>query len=535
MTIAVVENPPVANNDSYSMAHGPTITVPYSYNGAYYNGVLSNDSDPANVPITASLVVERAARHAHLSTPTERSPTRPTAGFIGTDTFTYKDTDGLEWSALATATIAVNENPPVAVNDAYSVNHGQTLTVPGYTNVYNYGVLNNDSDPDGDSITASLASNVQHGTLSFASNGNFTYTPAVGFYGTDTFTYQDTDGTETSTVATVTIAVIENPPVAKNDSYTVADSQVLSVTSTTSGVLGNDTDPENDSLTASLVSGVQHGTLTFNVNGTFTYTPASGFFGTDTFTYKATDGLEWSGVATATIAVIENPPVAINDAYSVNHGQTLTVPGYTNNIYNYGVLYNDSDADGDSITATMVSNVQHGTLSFSANGNFTYTPNAGFVGTDTFTYKDFDGLQWSTVATATIAVADSAPIAKNDSYTIAHGQTLSATSTSTSVLYNDTDADSDSLTASLVTGVQHGTLSFNSNGMFTYTPNAGFIGTDTFTYQDYDGAEWSGVATATIAITENPPVAQNDSYSDLHGQTLTVPGYTDGACPAIAS
>ena len=85
----------------------------------------------------------------------------------------------------------------------------------------------------------------------------------------------------------------------------------------------------------------------------------------------------------------------------------------------YSVLNNDSDADGDSLTASLVSNVQHGTLSFSPNGTFTYTPTAGFLGTDTFTYKDYDGMEWSTVATATIAVTDSAPIAKNDSYTIA--------------------------------------------------------------------------------------------------------------------
>ena len=228
----------------------------------------------------------------------------------------------MEWSPVATATIAINENPPVANNDAYSINHGQILSV-----TYTYsGVLANDSDPDGDSLTASLVSNVQHGTLTFNTNGTFTYTPATGFFGTDTFTYQDTDGMETSTVATVTIAVNENPPVANNDTYSVAHGQVLSVSSTYNGVLYNDTDPESDSLTASLVSNVQHGTLTFNANGTFTYTPAAGFYGTDTFTYKAYDGLEWSGVATVTIAVTENPPVAKNDAYSVNHGQVLTTP-----------------------------------------------------------------------------------------------------------------------------------------------------------------------------------------------------------------
>ena len=214
---------------------------------------------------------------------------------------------------------------------------------------------------------------------------------------------------EWSTVTTAVIAVTENPPVAKNDSYTVAHSQVLSVTSTYSGVLANDTDADNDSLTASLVTGVQHGTLTLNANGTFTYTPSAGFVGTDFFTYEDFDGLETGSIATVTIAVTESPPVAKYDTYTVTHGQTLS----ETSTYN-GVLYNDTDADNDSLTASLVSNVQHGTLSFSTNGTFIYTPAVGYYGTDTFTYADYDGSEWSTVATAVIAVTESPPIAKND-------------------------------------------------------------------------------------------------------------------------
>ena len=132
-------------------------------------------------------------------------------------------------------------------------------------------------------------------------------------------------------------------------------------------------------------------------------------------------------------------------------------------------------------------------------------------------------MELSTVATATIAVVENPPNANNDSYSIAHGQTLIESYISYGVLGNDSDPDGDSITASLVTGVQHGTLSFSSNGTFTYTPGTGFCGTDTFTYQDYDGMEWSTVATANIAVTESPPVAKNDSYTIPHGQTLTVP------------
>ena len=448
-------------------------------------------------------------QHGTLSfSPTGAFTYTPNAGFIGTDTFTYKDYDGLEWSQVATVTIAVAENPSVAVNDAYTVSHGQTLFAS-----YN-GVLANDTDPEKDPLTASLLSNVQHGTLSFGPTGAFTYTPNAGFIGTDTFTYQDSDGIETSTVATVTIAVVENPPIANNASYSIAHDKSLSVTSGYGGLLSYDSDPDGDPLTASLVSNVLHGTLTLSANGAFTYTPNAGYSGIDTFTYKAFDGMESSTLATVTIAVTENPPVAKNDSYSISHGQTLTTT--TTN----GVLVNDSDPDRDSLTASLVSGVQHGTLTFNANGTFTYTPAAGFIGTDSFTYKDYDGLEFSTVATATIAVNENAPVARNDSYSISHGRTLTTTLTN-GVLANDTDPDHDSLTASLVTGVQHGTLTLNANGTFTYTPNAGYVGTDFFTYKASDGTETSTIATVTIADPENPPVAKNDAYTVSHNQTLT--------------
>ena len=530
-TIAVIDNAPIAKNDSYAVTHGQTLTVPGNSNDVNYYSVLNNDTDADRDSLTASLVSN--VQHGTLSfSPTGTFTYTPNAGFIGTDTFTYQDSDGLETSSIATVAIAVTENAPVARNDSYPIGHGRTLTIPGYSNgVYYYSVLNNDTDADGDSLTASLVSNVQHGSLSFASNGTFTYTPVAGFYGTDTFTYKAYDGLEWSTVATVSIAVTESPPIATNDSYSIAHGQTLTVPGYNNNntiyyysVLNNDTDADGDSLTASLVSNVQHGTLSFSPTGSFTYTPNAGFIGTDTFTYQDTDGLETSAVAMVAIAVTENSPVANNDSYSIAHGQVLSVTSTY-----YSLLHNDSDADGDSLTASLVSNVQHGTLSLSPNGLFTYTPAAGFSGTDTFTYKDYDGLAWSTLATVTIDVTESAPVAHNDSYATAHGQALTVPGYYNRVyynglLYNDSDVDGDSLTASVVSNVQHGTLSLSPNGTFTYTPTAGFIGTDTFTYKDYDGLEWSTLATVTIAVNENPPVAENDAYTITHGQTLTVPG-----------
>src|SRR5207249_895255 len=151
--------------------------------------------------------------------------------------------------------------------------------------------------------------------------GSFDYTPAANFNGTDSFTYKANDGALDSNVATVTITVnaVNDAPVAVNESYSVNEDTTLNVS--TPGVRSNDTDVENSVLTAILVSGPSHAlSFTLNSDGSFDYTPAANFNGTDTFTYKANDGALDSNVATVTITVnaVNDAPVAINDGYSTN-------------------------------------------------------------------------------------------------------------------------------------------------------------------------------------------------------------------------
>ena len=138
------------------------------------------------------------------------------------------------------------------------------------------GVLANDTDPDGASLTAVLASNPAHGTLALSANGSFTYTPAANYTGPDTFTYRANDGSLNSNTATVSITVtaVNNPPTAVNDTYTTPEDAPLNVPA--KGVLANDTDPDGDSLTAVLVANANHGTLVLSPNGSFTYTPTAG-------------------------------------------------------------------------------------------------------------------------------------------------------------------------------------------------------------------------------------------------------------------
>src|SRR4029079_15707860 len=132
--------------------------------------------------------------------------------------------------------------------------------------------------------------------VTLASDGSFTYTPAANFNGTDSFTYTATDGTAVSNVATVTITVtaVNDAPVAVADAATTPEE-----TAVNGSVLTNDTDVDaGTTLTASLVATASNGAVTLNADGSFTYTPAANFNGTDGFTYTATDGTATSNVAT---------------------------------------------------------------------------------------------------------------------------------------------------------------------------------------------------------------------------------------------
>ena len=169
------------------------------------------------------------------------------------------------------------------------------------------GVLANDIDPGGDPLTAVLDSGPAHGTLDLHADGSFIYTPTANFFGLDSFLYHASDGEENSNVATVAITVtaVNDAPVALDDAYrTLID---WSLTVAGPGVLLNDTDVENDPLTAVLDSGPSHGTLDLNTDGSFTYSPAADFAGVDTFTYHTNDGLLDSNLATVQITVITYP------------------------------------------------------------------------------------------------------------------------------------------------------------------------------------------------------------------------------------
>ena len=384
---------------------------------------------------------------------------------------------------------------PVAVDDSYAAESLKGLTVDG-----KHGVLANDmggSGGDDKGLRAELVGTTLHGTLLLDANGGFSYVPSLGFTGSDLFTYRATFDEELSAVATVTITVTSSgnaPPVAVNDSYSASEGTELAVSAP--GVLANDSDPEGAPLTVRLVEDVDDGVLALSADGSFRYTPRTGFSGTDRFRYETHDGSVSSAPATVAInvAAVNDPPVAVADSYATNENLALNV-----NAAN-GVLDNDTDADTRDLTAVLVTTASSGTLALNANGSFSYVPAPGFAGTVTFMYQADDGTSRSNTAAVTITVnaVNDVPTAQPDSYSTAEDTPLAVGGRG--VLGNDTDANGDTLTAERVGNVTNGTLTLNTDGTFTYTPASNFSGTSSFSYRARDASSASAAASVTITV-----------------------------------
>jgi VCBS repeat-containing protein len=384
----------------------------------------------------------------------------------------------------------VTANTPVADDDNYTVRQGKTL------NVAAPGVLDGDTDPNNQPLSAVGVTNPVHGNLVLNANGGFVYINDGVLVPSDSFEYKATNGGSESNVATVTINITPNGvPDADPETYNVAHRGTLTVPAP--GVLANDDDPDHDSLRALLTGGVLHGTLALNQNGSFTYTHDGTNSLSDRFLYRATDGISSSSQTQVSIVVgPDTPPVGVADAHTVAEGGTLTVVAP-------GVLGNDTDVDTPAQfwNAANASTPANGSLTLNANGSFTYVHNGSETASDSFTYQINDGIFSSpaTPVTITITPVNDTPVANADAYTTNEDQTLTVL-VGTGVRANDTDAEGTPLTIAVGATTTNGALTLNADGSFNYQPNANFNGSDSFTYTASDGTNTSAPATVTITV-----------------------------------
>ncbi len=335
-------------------------------------------------------------------------------------------------------------------------------------------------DPDGSSVTFRITSQPKSGKVT-GNTPNLTYTPNSNFTGEDSFTFVVSDGYAESSTAVVNITVFESndAPSADPKAVTTEEDKAVDIVLTGS-------DPDEDTLTFSIVKQPQNGILS-GTPPNVTYTPNADFGGTDSFTYVANDGISNSPEETVTISVgsVDDPPIADSPDKPIELDEDSMIQ----------ITLTGKDPEGKSITFAITDYPKNGTLS-GVPPTVLYTPNDDFSGKDEIKFTVSDGVLTSEKATIQITVkpANDKPIANNMSVTTKEDTFIRITLTAT-----DIDAQIQTLGFEVVNKPKNGVLSSKAPYLI-YTPNKDFFGTDSFTFTAQDSYEKSDPATVTITV-----------------------------------
>jgi hypothetical protein len=437
--------------------------------------VTANDSDPDGDTLTVTL----ASATNGSATPSNGSVNyTPNANFSGADTISYTISDGTGRTDTATVAVTVTgqNDPPVANDDVANVEEDSS------TNIIN--VTENDTDPDGDTLTVSAASTLT-GTV-LPSGTDVVYTPPADFVGVAiiNYTVSDGNGGTDDAIVTVTVSNQNDPPVAVDDVAVVTEDTA----DNSINVAANDSDQDGDLLTVSSASAL-NGTAIPNVSSVV-YTPNTDFSGLDTISYTISDGN--GGTDSATVAVTVSP---LNDPPVIDG---LVAPLSTTEDQSITITLRDlsvTDVDPDDVYPTGFTLQLNAGVNYTVSGNVV-TPDENFSGQISVpaTVTDPDGLVSQLFAIPiTVTAVNDAPVANDDTATV----TEDSSNNLIDVTANDTDDDGDSLSV-IAASAANGTAA-PSAGNVSYTPNPDFSGADTINYTISDGN--GGTDTATVAVT----------------------------------
>ena len=365
------------------------------------------------------------------------------------------------------------------------------------------------------------SADAQNGTVVIEADGTITYTPNPGFNGSDTITYEISDGNGGTSIATVTVSVadVNDAPITAGaiGNQTNLDAQVISLP-----VAGAFSDPDGDTLSYTAIglpAGLTIDPATGVISGTIDNSASQVNGGSYTIEVTASDGRGGSVISSFTWDVANPAPVAENDTATTDEDTAVNIP----------VLANDVDPDGDDLTVTEAE-AGNGTVVINADGSLLYTPNADFNGTDTIVYNISDGEGGISTASVDITVT---PV--NDAPTTVglpnqDGEDGAAVIIPTATAFDDVDGDDltfsadglpDALTIDPDTGVISGVLSADSsqNGPFVVT----------ITATDPSGEEVS--TTFVYSVQNVPPVAVNDAATTPEDTPVTVAVLTNDTDP----
>jgi hypothetical protein len=529
------EGPPEARDDSFTMLEDTTFTSTDS--------VLANDTDPDGDSISF-VGAGTSTDGVTLNTSTGKVTYTPPANVWGnTVTLTYTiEAGGEQDTATAHITVLPVPDPPIAnpdppVGREYRVAEDEILYVDAAK-----GVLANDTDADNESLTAVLDDGLPG--LILNEDGSFTYDPVAE--GVVTFTYfaRDTSGLSSLLPATVTIQVVNLPPVvAQAPTFDPIDEDTPLVVDAP-GLLSSAivTDPENDPIHFTLVRGPTHGSLTTNATGAFVYTPYPDWPGpTDSFEIQYADDGGHLALGTTTIEIevnsINDPPIGAPDGpYSVAEDTELEIDPSD-------LLQNDRDVENQPLSAEIAQPPAHGTLT-QLGLEFIYNPEPDFYGTDTAWYVVSDGEEESEPIPITIEVqgVNDAPRG------VALNLGLVEEAETGNVLTGTTDPEGHTFIAILASSPTYGEVSLSPDGSFTYTPFAGVDDPDEFRFivQDSEGAS-SEPTSVTMEVRTDPDPPDGDVegddddddcpdkvqwYLDADGDTFPNPGVMVEQCTA---
>lgn len=510
----------------------------------------------------------------------------PEPGFTGEVpiTYTIKDEDGNEDSATLSIEVVPNynsgsNNPPIAQDDTYTVEDGQTATVH---------ILANDSDPDGDTLSVTSvtaigtggtaitltgtaqtvydAEGFEAGTAYVDASGNIVFVPKAGYVGVVPFDYTISDGNGGTDSATAFVHVIpnngSNSDIYANDDANVAPKGVTMTGDVSTNDTWGGTDPVITGATAT-VNGVDYpltidgpttiagvGIITLNADGTYTFVPEPNFVGTVQvgYTVENTEGDTDTAILYLT-SLGENEVYATPDINQVPAGES-TSGNVLNNDLGTGLTVKNFtyiDSTGATKTGTvgeatdvfvMVNGtpVKAGTLTLNADGTYTFDSDEDFEGELPITYTAQDSYGNEDSTTLSIEVipsyvpgSNNPPIAQDDTYTVEEGETATV-----NVLANDSDPDNDPLAVTEVkaydasgnptivltgtpqtvydaNGDEAGTAFVDATGNIVFVPKAGYTGEVPFDYTISDGNGGTDTATAFVHVIPN-----NGSATDIY-------------------
>ncbi|WP_323666657.1 retention module-containing protein [Pectobacterium punjabense] len=493
-SIATDEDTPVSGTIVATDVDGDTLS--YTVNTQPANGTLTLDGTTGQYTYT------------------------PGANFNGNDRFIVTVSDGN--GGTTTSTVSIGVRP---VNDA-PVTADQSIATDEDTPVSGTIVA---TDVDGDTLSYTVGTPPANGTLMLDSaTGQYTYTPGTNFNGNDRFVVTVSDGNGGTTTSTVSIGVrpVNDAPVTTDQSIVTDEDTPVSGTIVA-------TDVDGDTLSYTVNTQPANGTLTLDgTTGAYTYTPGANFNGNDRFVVTVSDGNGGTTTSTVSIGVrpVNDAPVTADQSIATDEDTPVS-----------GTIV-ATDVDGDTLSYTVGTPPANGTLTLnSATGAYTYTPGANFNGNDRFVVTVSDGNGGTTTSTVSIGVrpVNDAPVTADQSIATDEDTPVSGTIVAT-------DVDGDTLSYTVGTQPQHGTLTLNgATGAYTYTPGANFNGNDRFVVTVSDGN--GGTTTSTVSIgvrpvndapvtadqsiatDEDTPVSGTIVATDVDGDTLS---YTVGTPPA---